>query len=84
MPSRITAFVYGVICYLVFLGTLLYAIGFLGNLIVPKSIDSGRQGPLLETLVIGHSVKAGSFWEERVKFAGRRAPYALTVNAREG
>jgi methanethiol S-methyltransferase len=52
MHTRITAFAYGLVCYLVFLGTFLYAIGFIGNLIVPKSIDSGQEGPLAEALLI--------------------------------
>jgi protein-S-isoprenylcysteine O-methyltransferase Ste14 len=52
MFARITAFVYGLVCYLVFFGTFLYAVGFIGNLLVSKSIDSGAEGPLTEALLI--------------------------------
>jgi methanethiol S-methyltransferase len=52
MLARWSAFVYGVTCYLISLATMLYAIGFIGNLIVPKSIDSGPQGPLAWALLI--------------------------------
>jgi len=52
MFGRVATFVYGVLCYLIFFGTFLYAIGFLGDVMVPKSIDSGRTGPLGEALLI--------------------------------
>jgi len=46
MLARATIFIYGVFCYLVFLATFLYALGFVGDLYVPKSIDSGVRGSL--------------------------------------
>lgn len=52
MFGRVATFVYGVLCYLTFFATFLYAIGFMGNVMVPKSIDSGRTAPLGEALLI--------------------------------
>jgi len=51
-PVRALVLGYGVVCYLIFLLAFLYAIGFVANLIVPKTIDSGSQVPLTEALAV--------------------------------
>ena len=50
--QRKLAFVYGAANYVLFLMVFLYAIGFVGDLIVPKTIDSGTTGPLAVSLAI--------------------------------
>jgi protein-S-isoprenylcysteine O-methyltransferase Ste14 len=50
--GRIVAFVYGVVSYAVFFITFLYAAGFVGNLVVPKSLDATPVGPLGTSLLI--------------------------------
>jgi len=46
------AFIYGAMAYVIFLATFLYAIGFVGNLMISKSIDSPPEGPFVESLLV--------------------------------
>lgn len=39
--KKILGFIYGTLAYLLFLGVFVYLIGFVGNILVPKSVDSG-------------------------------------------
>jgi protein-S-isoprenylcysteine O-methyltransferase Ste14 len=90
---RFLAVAYGVASYLVFLAAFLYAIGFVGNLLVPKSMDwgRGRGGPpgyaalidslLLALFAVPHSVMARPafkrWWTKFVSPPIERSTYVL-------
>ena len=52
MFKRITFFAYGTLSYLVFFATFLYAIGFIGNFGVPRTLDGTPNGPLAVAFAI--------------------------------
>jgi methanethiol S-methyltransferase len=88
---KLIAFLYGLVAYLAFLGTILYAIGFISGLIVPKTIDTGPVVPLAEALVVNmlllslfavqHSVMARKpfkrWWTQYVPKSIERSTYVL-------
>jgi protein-S-isoprenylcysteine O-methyltransferase Ste14 len=50
--GKFIAFLYGLVAYLVFLGSFLYAIGFVTGIAVPKTLDSGPLVPMSEALIV--------------------------------
>ncbi len=93
---RVLTFLYGLVNYLVFLGVFLYAIGFVGDVLVPKTIDTG--GPtgafwpsllinagLLGLFAVQHSGMARQgfkeWWTKIVPWAIERSTYVLFSNA---
>jgi methanethiol S-methyltransferase len=94
LAGRFVAFVYGIAAYAVFFVTFLYAVGFVSDLVVPKTIDSGAPGPLIESLVVNlllmsifavqHSVMARKefkqWWTQYVPASVERTTYVLLAS----
>ncbi len=50
--GKAIAFLYGIVAHVGFLAVFMYLVGFLANYAVPKSIDSGQEGPFGQALLI--------------------------------
>jgi methanethiol S-methyltransferase len=91
MAKRLGVFAYGLVSYMAFFLTFVYAVGFIGNLYVPKSMDSAARMSFLPALAIDalllmmfalqHSVMARpAFKEVMTRFipaAAERSTYVL-------
>jgi methanethiol S-methyltransferase len=90
----VIAVLYGAAVYLIFLATFLYAVAFVGNLPVPKTVDSGEAGAIgaalvIDTLLLGlfavqHSVMARPafkrWWTRLVPQPVERTTYVLCAS----
>lgn len=98
MFGRILALAYGVVAYLAFLTAFLYAIGFVGNIGVPRAIDGAPTAPfwtalltdlvLLTVFAVQHSVMARPAfkraWTRVVSPAVERSTFVLAASAALG
>ena len=89
--GKVVTLIYGVVCYILFFLTFLYTIGFVGDIVVPKTIDSGSSASgglawlvnilLLALFAIQHSVMARpgfkKAWTKIVSTPAERSTFVL-------
>ena len=89
--TKVLGFLYGLVAYFAFFGTILYAIGFVMGLVVPKTIDTGDYSSTTAALIVNlllmslfaaqHSVMARKqfkqWWTRYVPKAIERSTYVL-------
>ena len=92
---RLFAIGYGAAAYLIFLAAFVYAVGFVGNIAVPRSVDNGLSAPigtatlidmaLLALFAVQHSVMARPafkrYWTRVVPPSVERSTYVLLASA---
>jgi protein-S-isoprenylcysteine O-methyltransferase Ste14 len=92
--SRILAVAYGAVCYLIFLAVFVYLIGFVGDLVVPRTVDHALTGPvglavavdvlLVALFAVQHSVMARPafkrWWTRYVPSSIERSTYVLLTS----
>jgi protein-S-isoprenylcysteine O-methyltransferase Ste14 len=92
--TKFIAFLYGLVAYFAFFGTILYAIGFVIGLVVPKTIDSGAASSTTQAVVVDlllmslfavqHSVMARrqfkEWWTQYVPKSVERSTYVLLAS----
>ncbi len=93
--KRATILAYGVFAYLLFFAVILYAMGFVGNVLVPKSIDSGEAASpifavmlnslMLGTFAVQHTVMARKGFKQwitgHIPAAVERSTFVLLASA---
>ncbi len=92
--SRLIAFLYGLVAYLTFFVTILYAIGFVAGIAVPKTIDTGAETSPAEAILVNlllmllfalqHSLMARKrfkqWWTQYVPNSVERSTYVLVAS----